>query len=215
MLQPGCPSLTRLAAEVPVQHFHQVNVRLRIRAGLQLQQRPGGAVQITHAEQRVHDQHRVLRIVHQPLGTLAASQQLPVTAQAGDGAHARAQLDRVERLLDEVIRPGLDAFEPRIPVVQGREHQHGDFREGGAGANPPTHLEPVQLRHHDIQQDQVGHQRARPAQAFCSRTGEGEPVLRVRQEVLQGFADAGVIIHHQDGGDGRLSGVHECDSSNS
>ena len=67
---------------------------------------------------------------------------------------SREQLLLVERLRDEVVRAGLDRLRLLRPVAR-REHDHGQHRRLLALAEPAADGVAVELRHHDVEQDEV------------------------------------------------------------
>ena len=71
-------------------------------------------------------------------------------------AHARDERGVVHRLGQVLVAA---RFEPRDDVLRVRHRgDHDDGREGEVrvGAQAPAHLDAVELRHHDVEQDQVG-----------------------------------------------------------
>lgn len=63
---------------------------------------------------------------------------------------------QVDGLAQEVIGPGGNSNDPLLPIGEGGHHQHGD----GGGLRVVLHaaadFEAVHLRHHEIEQDDIG-----------------------------------------------------------
>jgi len=67
---------------------------------------------------------------------------------------ARQQFLRAERLDQVVVRPRVQPGDAVLDLALGGEHEDGDgIREA---AQLGADLEAVELRHHDIEQDEVG-----------------------------------------------------------
>ena len=113
-------------------------------------------------------------------------------------AHAVAERQHVERLRGEVGGARLEGLLDRLDVVESGEDQDGR----GLASRQPAHrgagLEAVHLRHHDVEQHQIGLQ--------AGERGHGlRPVLRLGDGeigALQGFAhqlpDRRLVVRHQD-----------------
>ena len=87
---------------------------------------------------------------------------------AEHGAHPRQKGRVVERLRQVVVRPGVQAADD-VARVGPRGHQ--DDRDEGqspVALDRPHDRDPVQLRHHDVEEDQVGFQLARERQALLA-----------------------------------------------
>ena len=84
---------------------------------------------------------------------------LPAVEQRPDPAE---QLDLVDRLGEEVVGAGLDAALEVAGLVQGGDHQDGDVLRRRVGPEPLADLEAAELRHHHVEQDQVGLAAPRP-----------------------------------------------------
>ena len=68
------------------------------------------------------------------------------------GADARLELQDVERLCDIVVRAGLEAQQLVRVLAPGCEHDDGD---GGKSADLLAGFQPVQPRHHEVQDNET------------------------------------------------------------
>jgi len=129
---------------------------------------------------------------------------------AQDGADARQELPRVERLGEVVVGPELEADDLVDVVALGGEHDDGDGRRSGRGPEPAAHLQAVDSGQHHVEQHHV-----EPAPA---ESGEAAlPVARDRDvDVVPGEilghqrAQTGVVLDEERGRPrrgGRLHGM--------
>ena len=107
------------------------------------------------------------------------------------------QLGDLERLLDVVVRAGLEADDDVDRVGPGRQHHDG---QGGDRTDRPTDLEAVQAGQHDIEQDQIERLVTEAVQAGLTvvRGLDREPGLA--QADGSDFADGRVVFDQQDPG---------------
>ena len=89
----------------------------------------------------------------------------------------------VERLCDEVVRTGLDRLRPLRPGAR-REHDHRQHGRLLTLAEPPADRVAVHLRHHDIEEHEVGIRR-------LDELESGATVLR-RDDVVAAGAENGL-----------------------
>ena len=68
------------------------------------------------------------------------------------GAHARDQLDAIDRLGDVVGRAGDEGVGQAVHVVAGRHHDDGEIDVARIVADARAGLDAVDLRHDDIEQ---------------------------------------------------------------
>ena len=61
----------------------------------------------------------------------------------------------VERFLDEVVGAGLDRL-PLLLSAARRDHDHREHSGFLSRPDPSTDRVPVQLRHHDVEEHEVG-----------------------------------------------------------
>ncbi len=102
-----------------------------------------------------------LRHVPQPLVRL---EQLPLALlervlqsfDAQHRLHARLELGEIDRLGDVVVGAGLEPFDLALGRVERRLHDDRDEGQGIASFHPPRDLDPVDLGHHDVEQDEIG-----------------------------------------------------------
>ena len=63
---------------------------------------------------------------------------------------------RSERLGDVVHCPGLESSGLILSLIHGGDEDDRNVSGSGVGLESPAHLEAVNIRHHDVQQDEVG-----------------------------------------------------------
>ena len=102
-----------------------------------------------------------------------------------------------EGLDDVVVRTGLEAPHPLQLVTSGRQHQHGHLAEV---SDALERLEPVQVRHRDIEDDEVGPPGVHLAEARPAVRRLADERPRPRQEGLDEAADVGVVVDDEDAG---------------
>ncbi len=128
---------------------------------------------------------------HVPAVRLAA-QRCP----AEERPDAAPELTNGEGLRDVVVRPQLEADHLVQLVVSGREH---DDRHGALGAQPPAHLEPVELREHEVEDDEVDPLRSEPLERLLAvprlHDAEAVPLERIGEELLHGV----LVVDKEDG----------------
>ena len=72
------------------------------------------------------------------------------------GAHPGFDLHYLKRFSDVVHRTRLEPFGLVFDLTQGSDEDDRNTRRAFVGLQPDAHLVPVHLRHHDVEQDQVG-----------------------------------------------------------
>ena len=98
----------------------------------------------------------------------------------------------VERFRQEVVGADLEAPDHALRVLEARDHDHGQVPEGLVALHPLEHLEPVDPRHLDVEQDHVGRvladrgerlgavgRRGRAVTVALERRGEEPSIQRV------------------------------------
>jgi hypothetical protein len=114
-----------------------------------------------------------------------------------EGAHSTPELADRKRLGDVVVRPELEP-EHLVQLVVARG-QHDD-RNRAVGAQPLAHLEPVELRQHQVENDEVDVLLGELRERLLAVPGmdDSEPVAfeRVRQKLLNGL----LVVDEQDRG---------------
>ena len=84
-----------------------------------------------------------------------AVQIVEISLDAQQRSNARPELQRVERLGHEVVSAGVDATQPAGRVVERRDQDHRYQPRGRILFDGPAGLEAVEMRHHDIHQDEI------------------------------------------------------------
>ena len=84
--------------------------------------------------------------------------------------------------------------------MAGRQHEDGS---GVAGAtDAPTNLEAVHVRHGHVQDDEISRPPGQHLQRLGTVAGATRLVALVTERPLQGVADGGVVLGHEDAGTG-------------
>ena len=111
--------------------------------------------------------------------------------------NAGQELGRVQRLCHEVVRPGLEGANAFL--VLGRGH-HDDRQEGPlrVGPDPSTDLVPVDVRHPDVQEDQVRPAIGDPLEGLCPGPGCDDLVALGRQQGLEQPDVPSDVVHDED-----------------
>jgi hypothetical protein len=120
-------------------------------------------------------------------------------------AHATAELADRERLRDVVVRAQLEPEHLVELVVAGGEH---DDRHRALGAEPLADLEPVELRQHQVEHDEVDVLLREPRQRLLAvaRVHDAE-ALALEREGEQ-LLHRVLVVDEQDGGG--VGHVREC-----
>ena len=87
------------------------------------------------------------------LGSLPLDRVL-VPLDPGQRRHPGEQFALVDRLGEEVVRPGLERLHLLL-VAAGRHHHDRQVRRVHLVPDPPAHLVPVHPRHQDVEQDEI------------------------------------------------------------
>ena len=122
---------------------------------------------------------------------------------AGRAAQQRPQprlelLER-ERLDEVVVGARVQAGDAVVDRVARGEHQH---RRAVAGvAQPPAHLEPVDVRHRDVEHDGVGRRAAGQPVERLAAVGRQLDVIGLEpQRALERGPHGGLVVDHEDAG---------------
>ena len=117
------------------------------------------------------------------------------------GADAGAQENRVEGLRQVVRRTQLDAADDALQLVHGRDHDHGDRAEPFVGLERLQHLVAVELRHHDVQENQIERSRPQELQRLAAVPRSADIRVPLATEALgQGVEVVLVVVDHQERG---------------
>ena len=111
--------------------------------------------------------------------------------------HPAAELADRERLRDVVVRPELEPEHLVELVVAGSEH---DDRHLALGPEPLADLETVELRQHQVEDDEINVLRREPFECLLAVSGlkhtESVALERVGEELLNGV----LVVDEEDGG---------------
>ena len=119
------------------------------------------------------------------------------TQQRADPAH---QLAQRERLRDVVVRAELQADHLVELVAPRRQEQ--DRRLGADRAEAAQHLEPVDARQPDVEDDEVGRLGRRELEALLAAPRDRDLVPLLLEGVLDASRDGELVFDDQDGGHG-------------
>ena len=114
-----------------------------------------------------------------------------------DRVYAQRQLARLERLGHVIVGSARETLDPVVGVAAGGQEQHGGARQLGLAPHPAGQVQAALAGHHDVQHHQVEldqlHQPARRRSVRRAR----HAIAFARQELLQQFADAVVVVDDQ------------------
>ena len=117
-----------------------------------------------------------------------------------DRAHAGDERRLLDRLGQVLVRPGVEPGHDVRDGGLGGDQDDRHERQRRVGPEPPADLEPVELRHHHVEQDQVGQEPARRRERLLAVGGAGGGVALARQPGLQDLAVVRVVVDDQDQG---------------
>ena len=110
------------------------------------------------------------------------------------------QLARLPRLGDVVVGPALEPDNLVLLGGLGGEHDDGQVAGGQRLAQPPARLVAIHLRHHDVEQHDVGRLRGGERHRLLAVAGLGDLEARGFQLDPQDFPKVGLVLGHQDSG---------------
>ena len=115
-------------------------------------------------------------------------------------ADARQELRLIHGLGQEVVGPGLEPADPLLRGIEGGHHHHGQDPRGGVVADLATHLVPAHLRHHHVQEHQVGRFLLHLEERLGPRGGRCHGIALRLEQVGQQLDVLGQIVDDQDPG---------------
>ena len=107
--------------------------------------------------------------------------------------HARGQLAGREGLDHIVVGPGGEAPEFVSLLDAGGEE---DYRAGDVAADKPADLEPVEVGHADVEEDEVG-LRARGADCLGAGVGRDDLVAPLAEEAREHIGDVALVVGYK------------------
>ena len=110
--------------------------------------------------------------------------------------HAGQKFARIARLGQIVVRAQLQPDDPVRLLAHGAQHHDGRTFARQAARDRQA----VLARHHQVQHDQVGPLRRHRPVHLGGRSRPARAIAVLGQVIAQDFADAGVVIDHQDAG---------------
>src|SRR5262249_61728336 len=84
------------------------------------------------------------------------------------GADSSSQQDRIEGFAEIVLRAGLDTAHDTVDLVEGRDHDDRDIAQGRIALHLAEDLKAIDLRHHQVEQDQIVARRADQFESLAS-----------------------------------------------
>ncbi len=116
-------------------------------------------------------------------------------------AHAQEQLDLLEGLGDEIARAGLERGPLALARHVGREDEHRQVGVGPLLFELAEHLDPVEVGHSQIQQDQIGLELGAVSEDL-SRVGRAPEigVAGVREQLFQEAHHGPLVVDDQNSG---------------
>jgi hypothetical protein len=124
------------------------------------------------------------------------------------GADARQQFARGKRLGEIVVGDGVDPFDPRFLAGASGEEQQRYIARNRIGAQCAQQTKPVEQRHHDVRQNEIGHPAPYRRQGRFA-VGNGldlDLVALIGQQAANVVAHIGVVVGQQDFAAGRSPG---------
>jgi hypothetical protein len=128
--------------------------------------------------------------VHGVVETLDAQQRL----------HPGHELLLVHRLRKEVIRAGLQTLDTLVMGIERRDHDHRQNLRLVPGTDRSAYLVAVHLRHHHVEQHEVGRAGVDLLQRLAARARGGDFVPLDAQRIGQQFRVQRLVIDDQDPG---------------
>ena len=137
------------------------------------------------------------------------------TGAAGDRADAGEQLARRERLGHVVVGAHLEAEDLVALLDAAGDHDHGDVLGVRVLLEAAADLPAVELRDHDVEQDQVGVDLARLLEGVGAGGGDDDVVTLLGEVVADQVGDVALVFDDEDATlllAGRGGGLHPSPS---
>ena len=112
-----------------------------------------------------------------------------------EGVQPRLELVEVERLGDVVVGAGLETPQDVGLLIAGGQH---DDRRSAAGPDEAAEVEPVRARQHDVEQHEIGPERARGRQHLVAAVHRFDFESRVGQVIGQDARERLIVLDHED-----------------
>ncbi len=115
-------------------------------------------------------------------------------AAAGEAPHQRDQplaVDRLGHVFGGAERPA------EIAVVDDGQHDHRDVRQRRIGLHPAEHGPAVDLRHHDVERDDIGRRLAHDVERFGAVAGMEHAIASLASVALQHLVHGRIVIDHE------------------
>ena len=116
------------------------------------------------------------------------------------GADPGTEQHGVARLGEIVLGPELDRADDAGRLVERRDHQDRDVAPVRVLLEPRQHRGPVEVRHHDVEEDEVDRLGLEDRERLGSALGHADPMALSREAPRQELAVLLVVVDHQDRG---------------
>ena len=107
------------------------------------------------------------------------------------------QLPRAERFDHVVVSSLFERLDARFFASARRQQHHGHLAHGGIGPHRARELLPVELRHHDVGQDEIGPRPPRRRERLLS-VGDGLDVIASGEQPPHVLAHVAVVVRPDD-----------------
>ena len=121
---------------------------------------------------------------------------LPLESSAQQGPQAGQQFGQRERLDQVVVGPGIEALDPVVDGVAGRQHQ--DRRVVAGAAHAPAHGEAVDVGQPEIEDERVGRRLGKCLERFAARGYRDDVVPLEPERTVDGPPHGLIVVDHQD-----------------
>ena len=114
-------------------------------------------------------------------------------------AHPGEQLRLIDRLGQEVVGASLDALHALLGGIERGDHHDRQHGRGRVVANLPAHLVAAHLRHHHVEQHQVGVLALDDGQRLGARRRGDRAIALGREQIGQELHVLRGVVHDEDG----------------
>jgi hypothetical protein len=139
---------------------------------------------LDHHRERGDDRRRRVEVVGVPL-------------HPDQGANPRQQFVRIDRLCEEIVGAGVESLDAGVGVSERRDQHHG--REPGAAIplDPLAHFEAILPGHHDVEQHDVGVERAHRHECRVPVVCDVHGIPSRPEKPFEESGDRWIVVHDQ------------------
>jgi hypothetical protein len=167
------------------------------------------AVGVQHLGDRVHhvlEDRPEVQLARQPVADVEQSlgvlpllmQLLRVLGDPQVRVDPRRDLAEVERLADVVVGAGVEGLLEGVLSGARGEHDHLEAAGRLLGPEPLQHLEPVDVGHHQVEEQQVGPERADLVEGVLSVLRRRDLVAVLGERLREHLADEPLVVCDED-----------------